>query len=111
MRFRPTAPIVVESLDVGVVMTLATLSPGGFSVQSSTAMAVGAVIRFRFSTPDGKWTTLLTAQSVYSRPDADAPPTITSFVSGFKFLNAETTRIAAGINALLERATAVISFS
>jgi hypothetical protein len=94
-----------------VVMTLATLSPGGFSVQSPTAVDVGAVIRFRFSTPDGKWTTLLTAQSVYSRPDADAPPTITSFVSGFKFLNAETTRIAASINALLDRATAVISIS
>ena len=92
-------------------MTLATLSPGGFSVQSSTALAVGAVSRFRFSTPDGKWTTQLTAQSVYSRSDSDAPPTVTSFISGFKFLNTETPGVRASINTLLDRATAVISFS
>lgn len=111
IRFRPAAPIVVQSLDTKIVMTLATLGPGGFSVQSVTALAVGTVFRFRFGAPDGKWAALLTAQSVYSRSDSDAPTTVSSFVSGFKFLDADTLRIAASINALLDRATAVISFS
>ena len=111
IRFRPAAPIVVQSLDTPVVMTLDNLSPGGFSVQSTTVLPVGAVLRFRFSAPDGSWTTLLTAQSVYCRPDPDLPPAASGFVTGFRFLNTDTPRTAASVNALIDRATAVISFS
>lgn len=111
IRFRPAAPIVVQSLDTQEVMKLASLGPGGFSVQSQTELAVGAVMRFRFSTPDGSWATLLTAQSVYDRPDADLPTEGPGYVTGFKFLNTDTPRVAANINALIDRATAVISFS
>jgi hypothetical protein len=76
-RFRPAAPIVVHSLDTRVVMALDNLSPGGFSVQSTTELPTGAVMRIKFSAPDGSWTTLLIAQSVYlparSRPAACGP--------------------------------------
>jgi hypothetical protein len=92
-------------------MTLANLGPGGFSVTAGAGQDVGKVMRFRFSTPDGAWATLLSAQTVYSRPDSDAPSAIASFVNGFKFLNLEAPRIAENINALIDRAMAVISFS
>lgn len=110
-RFRPAAPIVVQSLDTQVVMTLGNLGPGGFSVQSTTVLPTGAVMRFRFTAPDGSWTTLLTAQSVYCRPDPDLPPSASGFVTGFRFLNTDTPRTAASVNALIDRATAVISLS
>ena len=110
-RFRPAAPIVVHSLDTRVVMTLGDLGPGGFSVQSTTELPTGAVMRIKFSAPDGSWTTLLVAQSVYCRPDPDVPPADAGFVTGFRFLNTDTPRTAASVNALIERATAVISFS
>ena len=111
VRFRPAAPIVVQSLDARTVLTLANLGAGGFSVQSVTGLPVGAAMRFRFSTPDGSWATLLSAQSVYSQADPDAPPTVSAFISGFKFLNADAPRIAASIHALIGRAMAVIPFS
>jgi hypothetical protein len=102
---------VVRSPDTQVVLALGDLGPGGFSVQSMTVLPSGAVLRFRFSAPDGSWTTLLTAQSVYSRPDEDLPPSDSGFVTGFRFLNTDTPRTAASVNALIDRATAVISFS
>ena len=111
IRFRPAAPIVVHSLDTRVVMTLGDLGPGGFSVQSTTELPAGAVMRIKFSAPDGSWTTLLVAQSVYCRPDPDVPPADPGFVTGFRFLNTDTPRTAASVSALIERATAVISFS
>jgi hypothetical protein len=111
IRFRPAAPIVVQSLDTPVVLTLDNLSPGGFSVLSMTVLPTDAVLRFRFSAPDGSWTTLLSAQSVYSRPDQDLPPSAAGFVTGFRFLNTYTPRTAASVTALIERATAVPSRS
>ena len=42
--------------------------------------------------------------------DPEAVPAGSAFLTGFKFLNADTPRIAANINALIDRATAVISF-
>ena len=111
IRFRPAAPIVVQCLDTRTALTLVTLGAGGFSVQSGPSLPIGAVMRFRFSTPDGSWATLLSAQSVYSMPDPDAPPAVSSFITGFKFLNVDAPRITANINALIDRATAVISFS
>ena len=98
------------SLETKSVMTLANLGSGGFSVQSSAGFEPGTVMRFRFSTPDGVWSTLLTAQSVYKRPDPEAPQG-KGFLTGFKFLNVEMSRVAVSINALIDRATAVISFS
>ena len=94
-----------------MVMTLDNLGSGGFSVLAPAAVGVGAVMRFKFSTPDGAWSTHLTAQAVHSRPDGVAPSSESRFVVGFKFLNTESARIAACINALIDRATAVISFS
>jgi len=110
IRFRPSAPVVVHSLDTRVVMTLGNLGPGGFSVQSTTELPAGAVMRIKFSAPDGSWTTLLIAQSVYCRPDPDLPPADAGFVTGFRFLNTDTPRTAASVNALIDRATAVTSF-
>lgn len=110
-RFRPAAPIVVHSLDTRVVMTLDNLSPGGFSVQTTTELPTGAVMRIKFSAPDGSWTTLLIAQSVYCRPDPDVPPADPGFLTGFRFLNTDTPRTAASVNALIDRAAAVISLS
>ena len=110
-RFRPAVPIVVHSLDTRVVMTLDNLSPGGFSVQSATELPAGAVMRIKFSAPDGSWTTLLIAQSVYCRPDPDLPSEERGFLTGFRFLNTDTPRTAASVNALIDRATTVISFS
>lgn len=111
IRFRPASAIVVQCLDTQVDMTLADLGSGGFSVRTGTVLPVGAVMRFTFSTPDGKWTALFTAQSVHSRPDPDAAPDGSVFSTGFKFLNVENPRVAANIHALIDRATAVISFS
>ena len=111
IRFRPAAPVAVHSLDTQIDMTLTNLGPGGFGVQSKTVLPVGAVLRFRFGAPDGSWATLLTALSVYCRPDPDLPPSEPGFVTGFKFLNTESPRIAASVNALVDRATAVSSFS
>ena len=111
IRFRAAAPIVVQCLDSRVDVSLADLSGGGFSLRSQSEFAVGSTLRFRFSTPDGGWATLLSAQSVYIRPDPDAAPRESRFVTGFKFINPEMPRIAASVNALIDRATAVISFS
>jgi hypothetical protein len=111
IRFRPAVPIVVQSMDTQVVLTLANLGPGGFSAQSMNVLPSGAVMRFRFSAPDGSWTTLLTAQSVYSRQDPELAPPDSGFLTGFRFLNTDTPRTAASVNALIDRATAVISFS
>ena len=90
---------------------LFNLGAGGFSVHSAAALPVGESMRFQFSSPGGGWSTLLSAESVYSRPDAEAPSASARFLTGFKFLNAESERVAANINALIDRATAVISFS
>ena len=93
-------------------MTLADLSGGGFSVRSETEFAVGVVLRFRFSTPDDRWSTLLSGQTVYIRPDRDEfSGTDAGFVVGFKFMNPELPRVAASIHALINRASAVISIS
>ena len=111
IRFRPAASIVVLCLDTQTEMTLDNLGSGGFSAHASADTAVGTVMRFRFSTPDGGWATLLTAQTVHSRQDSDVRGPDGAFLLGFKFLNAESPRVAASINALIDRATAVISFS
>jgi hypothetical protein len=110
IRFRPAAPVIVHSLDTRVVMTLDDLGPGGFSVQSTNELPTGAVMRVKFSAPDGSWTTLLIAQSVYCRPNPDLPES-QGFVTGFRFLNTDTPRTAASVSALIDRATAVVSFS
>jgi len=102
---------VVLCLDTQMVMTLDNLGSGGFSAQTSTDASLGSVMRFRFSTPDGVWSTLLTAQALHSRPNGDGSAAGSRFLVGFKFLNAESPRVAASINALIDRATAVISFS
>ena len=111
IRFRAAAPIVVQCLDSRLAVTLADLSSGGFSLRSQSEFAVGSTQRFRFSTPDGAWATLLSAQAVYVRPNAEADAGDSKFVTGFKFINPEMPRITASINALIDRATAVISFS
>ena len=111
IRFRPSAPIAVNSMDTRAVLTLDNLSPGGFSVRSTTELPLGAVMRVKFGAPDGSWTTLLVAQSVYCRPDPEPPSGSQGFLTGFRFLNTDTPRTAASINALIDRATTVISFS
>ena len=111
VRFRPASQIVVHSMDTRVALTLDNLSPGGFSVRSGTELPTGAVMRVKFGAPDGSWTTLLAAQTVYCRPDPDLPPGQQGFLTGFRFLNTDTPRTAASVNALIDRATAVISFS
>jgi hypothetical protein len=109
IRFRPAAQIVVLCLDTEVETSLYDLGSGGFSIRSVKDLALGTVQRFKFSTPDGVWSTILTAQAVHSRADPDA--TAAAFILGFKFLNSDSTRVAASINALIDRATSVISFS
>ena len=111
IRFRAAAPIVVTCLDHSGVLTLFNLGAGGFSVHSPTALPVGSAMRFRFSTPDGNWTTQLGAESVYSRPDKETPLPGAPFLTGFRFLNPESEGVTANINALIDRATAVVSFS
>jgi len=109
-RFRAAAPIVVQSVDTKVAMTLLDLGGGGFSLQTPVRFEIGLVMRFRFSTPDGTWSTLLSAETVYCRPDGDAVPGA-GYVVGFKYQNPEIPRIAENLNALIDRATAEISFS
>jgi hypothetical protein len=111
IRFRAAAPIVVQCLDSRVAVALADLGAGGFSLRTPSEFAVGSTLRFRFSTPDGSWATLLSAQAVYVRPDPDAQPRDSKFLAGFKFNNLELPRVAASVNALIDRATTVISFS
>ena len=111
IRFRATAPIAVQSLDARVPLTLVDLSGGGFSARCETELAIGVVMRFTFSSHDGSWTTLLSAQSVYIRPGTGDEETEHGFLIGFKFMNPEIPRVAASINALIDRATAVASFS
>ncbi len=89
-----------------MVMTLDDVSQGGFSAEASEEVAVGSVMRFRFSAADGAWATVLTAQAMHSR-QAGAVPGGRGFTVGFKFLNAESPRVAANIDALIARATAV----
>jgi len=101
----------VQSLDTKAVMTLADLGEGGFSVRASQPLPLEAHMRFRFSTPDGSWTALLTGQSVYTRVDGEAPAGAPSYITGFKFLHLDNPRVADLIHALIDRATAVISFS
>jgi hypothetical protein len=102
---------VVTCLDHSGVLTLFNLGAGGFSVHSPATLPVGSTLRFRFSTPDGNWTTMLSAKSVYSRPDKDSPLPAAPFLTGFKFLNPESEQVTASINALIDRATAVVSLS
>lgn len=104
-------PIVVTCLDHSGVLTLFNLGAGGFSVHSPAALPVGSTLRFRFSSPDGKWTTMLSAESVYSRPDKESPLPAAPFLTGFRFQNTESERVTASINALIDRATAVTSVS
>jgi len=111
VRFRPAAPIAVHSLDTRAVLALDNLSPGGFSVRSATELPTGALMRVKFGAPDGSWTTLLMAQTVYCRPDPDPPDGQQGFITGFRFMNTDTPRTAASVSALIDRATAVISFS
>jgi hypothetical protein len=101
----------VTCLDHSGVLTLFNLGAGGFSVHSPAALPVGAIMRFRFSTPDGNWTTMLSGESVYSRPDKESPLPGAPYLTGFRFLNTESERVTANVNALIDRATAVISIS
>ena len=98
-------------MDTRVALTLDNLSPGGFSVRSAAELPAGAVMRVKFGAPDGSWTTLLVAQTVYCRPDAELPPGAQGFLTGFRFMNTDTPRTAASVSALIDRATAVISLS
>lgn len=98
-------------MDTRVVLTLDNLSPGGFSVRSAAELPTGVVLRVKFGAPDGSWTTLLAAQSVYCRPVPDLPAGEQAYLTGFRFMNTDTPRTAASVNALIDRATAVISFS
>jgi hypothetical protein len=102
---------VVACLDAQMVMTLYNLGFGGFSVLASAGVDAGTVVRFSFRSPDGVWSTQLTAESVHSRSDGGAPGSGSRFVVGFKFMDADSPPVAASINALIDRATAVISFS
>lgn len=110
IRFR-TAAISVRSDDTRMPLALVDLGLGGFSTQSAGPLPVGATMQFRFATLDGKWATTLAARSVYSRPGAQAPSDAAQFLSGFEFLNPETPTVMERINALIDHATAVISFS
>lgn len=92
-------------------MTLVDLGGGGFSVRSQTEFTIGVVMRFRFSKPDGTWTTVLSAQTVYILPEMPGPEGDHLFVTGLKFMNPENPRVADGIQELIQRAMAVISFS
>ena len=92
-------------------MALLDLGGGGFSLKCPTSFAPGVVMRFRFSTADGSWSAMLSAETVYARPDLEAPPGARIYVIGFKYLNPDVPRIAASLNALIDHATAEISFS
>lgn len=105
------APIVVQSADARLPMTLFDLGAGGFSVESGTPLRVGQVMSFRFSTPDGGWAAVLSAESVYSKPNPPEPSKAPRFLTGFQFVHTTAPGVTASINALIDRATSVISFS
>lgn len=96
--------------DTRLPLTLNDLGAGGFSLRSPAVLPVGVVMRFEFRTADARWATTLSAKSVYSRPDPESPDG-SLFLNGFMFLHPETPTVMARINALIDRATAVISFS
>jgi len=106
-----TARINVSSLDAQAAMNLADLSTGGFSVRTPEPLPVAQVMRFRFAEPTGSWDVLLTAQSVYSRPDAQGPSDAPSYQTGFRFLNEDSPAVQARIHQLVDRATAMVHFS
>ena len=105
VRVAVTSRIDVSSLDINVAMDLADLSRGGFAVRTPQALPLGQVMRFRFATPGGAWSTALTARAVYSQSGTPGPSDAPGYQTGFQFLNTESPAVQARVHQLVERAT------
>lgn len=101
----------VESVPTGQALLLIDVGIGGFCVETAAAVPPDSVTNYRFITPDKRWSAMFRARTVYSKPVPSDDPVVRKFVSGFSFVNAESPAVQRELMALMDHATAFMSFS
>jgi hypothetical protein len=105
--------LVVRSQDIKFPLRLLDVSLGGFSTSSSEALELGRMVTVQFASGDQSWTAALRARVVYCRRQAAVPGRRqpVEYHSGFAFLQSDRQDVQARLGQIIDRATAVITFS
>ena len=101
----------VECVPAGQALRLIDVGIGGFCVESAAALPSDSITNYRFVTPDKKWSAMFRARTVYSKPAPSEDPAVRTYVSGFSFVNTESQAVQRELMALMDHATAFMSFS
>lgn len=101
----------VESLAGGPPLRLVDVGIGGFCVQTATALPATVVTSYRFITLDKKWSAIFRARAVHSKLIPPCEPSAGQFLTGFSFLNTDSPAVQRELMALMDHATAFMSFS
>jgi len=101
----------VESVPAGQLLKLVDVGIGGFCAQAVTALPPKTETSYRFHTPDRKWTAILRARAVHSKQIPAGEPSAGEFLIGFSFVNTDSPAVQRELMALIDHATAFMSFS
>ncbi len=101
--------LVVTDVDIRGDLRLHDLGSGGFLISGPVPYAVGEVRTFCFVT--ARTAIELKARVVHSQPRRTREAAAPVYLTGLAFLDVDRGHIARRIDALLEQATAVLSFA
>jgi hypothetical protein len=111
IRVATNGQLHVESEQKGPPLHLIDVGAGGFSAQAFSALPIGSVHSYRFTTPDRTWSAIFSARTVYCRPEAaDGRPT-GRYVAGFCFVRTEPPAMQERLMSMLDVVTGFVTFS
>jgi hypothetical protein len=111
IRLAANGQLNVECEQEGPPLRLIDVGAGGFSAQAISALPIGAVQIYRFTTPNRAWSALFKARAVYCRPESvDGRPT-GRYVAGFCFVRTDPPAVQEQLMSMLDLMTGPLAFS